>query len=148
MSALLEFAHLCHGTCPYLGTGLPNTNISWIDISRNSKEVAGSSFSFNYTSAGVTFLNSGTMYETLPKSKFNPWFASGPFYPINGSDLLVQLLICDGQITDVDMPITRRDASSCGSIISLNYIPWTNSSHGYFYGTYQIAKTLFKYTSS
>ena len=133
MSALLEVAQLCFNDCSYLGPGVATTSSSWIDISRNSNKVAGSSFSFNYTSAGITFLNSGTLYETLPKSKFSPWFASGPSYPINGSDLGVQLLICDGQIIDVALPIRKRDASSCGSIISLNYVPLTNSSHGQYW---------------
>ena len=81
--------------------------------------MAGSSFSFNYTSAGLTFLNSVTLYETLPKAQFRPWFASGPSWPINGSELGVQLLICDGLIDDNKLRIRKRDASSCGSIISL-----------------------------
>ncbi|KAM0801855.1 hypothetical protein BDR22DRAFT_847330 [Usnea florida] len=132
VSALLEFAHLCNGVCPYPGPDVPITKSYWIDISRNSKEVAGSSFFFNSTSAGLTFPNSGTLYETLPDSRFSPWFAIGPAYPINGSDLRVQLLICDGRITDVGLPVRKRDASSCGSILSLNYETWTNSSHGYF----------------
>ena len=146
VSALLEFAQLCTGSCPYPGPDVPITNSYWIDIS--SKEVAGSSFSFNSTSAGLTFLNSGTLYETLPKSRFSPWFAVGPAYPINGSDLIVQLLICDGRITDVRLPVNKRDTSSCGSIISLNYVPWTNSSHGYFFGTCRASEILVRYTSS
>ena len=148
MSALLEFAQLCNGTCSYPGPDVPITNSYWIDISRSNKGATGSSFSFNSTSAGLTFLNSGTLYETLPESRFSPWFATGPAYPINGSDLKVQLLICDGRSIDVRLPVQKRDASSCGSIISLNYLPWTNTSHGYFYGTYRTSENLVHYTSS
>lgn len=148
MSALLEFAQLCTSNCFYLGPEVAITSSYWIDISRNSKELAGSSFSFNDTSAGVTFLHSGTLYETLPKAQFSPRFASGPTYPINRSDLGVQLLICDGRINDIGLPTRKRDASTCGSIISLNYVPWTNSSHGYFFSKYQAPETLNKYQSS
>ena len=142
MSALLEFAQLCTGLCPYTGWDVPNTSSYWIDISKNSKEAAGSSFSFNNTSSGYKTPFSGTLYETLPKSRFSPWFAIGPAYPINGSDLTVQLLICDGRITDVRLPVRKRDTSSCGSMISLNYDSWTNSSHGYFVGTYRTSENL------
>ena len=148
VSALLEFAQLCNGTCPYTGWDVPNSNSYWIDISKNSEEAAGSSFSFNSTSAGLTNINSGTLYDTLPESRFSPWFAIGPAYPINGSDLIVQLLICDSRITDVGLAVRKRDASSCGSMISLNYNPWTNSSHGYFFGTYRTSENLVNYTSS
>ncbi len=74
--------------------------------------------------------------------------STGPNDPINGSEFSVQLLIYDSRSNHVGQRIGKRDASACGSIILLVHIHWIDSSHGYFFGTYQTSETPVKYISS
>ena len=128
ITALLKVQVLCREDIDFCSDNGPTTQY-WVDISKNNKSLPLSEFSPispDVTDNGVT---SRTLYDLSPGAILRTPFVSGATYPVTGSELNVQLVVCD---EGTDQSISSNPDPLCNSLTTFNYESWTNATHGHF----------------